>query len=75
MDPCGYVQQAVDDTLVVFSIYVWCSLQLIFKSSFVGKRSGSGVCLFHPDAFDDSLDVFGLSEGDGTGVLTGYFQA
>jgi len=25
------------------------------------ERSGSRVCVFHPEAFDDGLDVFGLS--------------
>jgi len=39
------------------------------------ERRGSGVRIFYPEAFDVGLDIFGLSKGDGTRVLTGYFQA
>ena len=66
---CGCVRQAADDTLVVSSIYFRFSLRLGFASRFVVERSGSRVCVFHPEAFDNGLDVFLLLYVDDTTLL------
>jgi len=71
----GCVRQAANDSLVVSSIYFRLFLQLTFKSHFVVERGRSGDCVFHPKAFDNGLNLFGLSKGDGTRIVTVYFQA